>query len=133
MAELADAVAELANARAAMAAPPPDAVIHDIADDDAPVPGRFDCAGDQLVLVVSFETLAGNAQRRQLPRLSAEPVRTLKRSFEVENKLETERGARLAHLQPRQVAVWFQNRRAGWKTKQLEASSATTTPCFSLL
>ncbi|KAK1618564.1 hypothetical protein QYE76_024081 [Lolium multiflorum] len=64
MAELADARAELAEARAAMAAPPADAVIHDIMDEDAPILGRFDCADDQLILVTSFETLAGDAQRR---------------------------------------------------------------------
>jgi homeobox-leucine zipper protein len=56
-------------------------------------------------------------------RLSVEQVRTLERSFEVANKLEPERKAQLARalgLQPRQVAIWFQNRRARWKTKQLE-------------
>ncbi|KZV49469.1 homeobox-leucine zipper protein ATHB-13 [Dorcoceras hygrometricum] len=56
-------------------------------------------------------------------RLNMEQVKALEKSFEMGNKLEPERKMQLARalgLQPRQVAIWFQNRRARWKTKQLE-------------
>lgn len=56
-------------------------------------------------------------------RLTADQVQFLEKSFDLENKLEPERKILLAKdlgLQPRQVAIWFQNRRARWKTKQLE-------------
>jgi homeobox-leucine zipper protein len=75
-----------------------------------------------------------NAEKKR--RLTFDQVRSLERNFELENKLEPERKMQLAKelgLQPRQVAVWFQNRRARWKTKQLERDYEILTQDYNRL
>ncbi|XP_024970780.1 homeobox-leucine zipper protein HAT5-like [Cynara cardunculus var. scolymus] len=69
-------------------------------------------------------------------RLKADQVQFLEKSFETENKLEPERKIQLAKdlgLQPRQIAIWFQNRRARWKTKQLEKDYDILQESYNLL
>ncbi|XP_059305965.1 putative homeobox-leucine zipper protein ATHB-51 [Lycium ferocissimum] len=56
-------------------------------------------------------------------RLTNDQLESLENSFQEEIKLDPDRKMKLAKelgLQPRQIAVWFQNRRARWKAKQLE-------------
>ncbi|XP_022866362.1 homeobox-leucine zipper protein ATHB-22-like [Olea europaea var. sylvestris] len=56
-------------------------------------------------------------------RLSGEQLESLENSFQKEIKLDPDRKMKLAKelgLQPRQIAVWFQNRKARWKSQQLE-------------
>ncbi|KAK1432855.1 hypothetical protein QVD17_09757 [Tagetes erecta] len=77
------------------------------------------CGGDGDSSDEEGSQLLGEKKRR----LNLEQVKALEKSFELGNKLEPERKRQLARalgLQPRQVAIWFQNRRARWKTKQLE-------------
>uniref|UniRef100_A0A9I9CE08 Homeobox-leucine zipper protein n=1 Tax=Cucumis melo TaxID=3656 RepID=A0A9I9CE08_CUCME len=111
-------------------------------------PSLLDCSGVGSRSMMSFEDIrGGNGSNRSFfcpldsedngdedlddyfhhpekkRRLTVDQVRFLEKSFETENKLEPERKVQLAKdlgLQPRQVAIWFQNRRARWKTKQLE-------------
>lgn len=72
------------------------------------------------------DELSNQAEKKR--RLTAEQVKFLEMSFNKDLKLEPERKALLAkHLgiRPRQVAIWFQNRRARWKNKQLEQDFET--------
>ncbi|KAF8694734.1 hypothetical protein HU200_002468 [Digitaria exilis] len=102
-------------------------------EDGYGVAGGVEAEGDTEEDMMACGGGSGGEKKR---RLSAEQVRALEQSFEVENKLEPERKARLARdlgLQPRQVAVWFQNRRARWKTKQLERDYAALRHSYDAL
>ncbi|WVZ65270.1 hypothetical protein U9M48_014665 [Paspalum notatum var. saurae] len=102
-------------------------------DDESYGVGGMEADGDAEEETVACGGGGGGEKKR---RLSPEQVRALERSFDVENKLEPERKARLARelgLQPRQVAVWFQNRRARWKTKQLERDYAALRRSYDAL
>ncbi|KAI5083157.1 hypothetical protein GOP47_0002900 [Adiantum capillus-veneris] len=94
----------------------------------SPKRGYYAAFAEQMAdeeMVVEEEEIMGGAGGVVLKkrRLSVDQVRFLESSFESENKLEPDRKVQIAQrlgLQPRQVAVWFQNRRARSKSKQLE-------------
>lgn len=71
------------------------------------------------------ESFSGTSKNKKgnTKRFSDEQVKLLESVFSGEAKLEPRKKLQLARdigLQPRQVSIWFQNKRARWKTKQLE-------------
>ncbi|CAK7327730.1 unnamed protein product [Dovyalis caffra] len=73
-----------------------------------------------------------NQQKQHLPKhssnnkkkkLTQDQVRLLERTFTTNKKLEPELKVQLANhlgVPPRQIAIWYQNKRARWKTQSLE-------------
>ena len=75
-----------------------------------------------LISTNSYGCTSINIQDKK-KRLSTDQLDSLEKSFQEEIKLDPDRKMKLSRelgLQPRQIAVWFQNRRARWKAKQLE-------------
>ncbi|KAF8413387.1 hypothetical protein HHK36_001368 [Tetracentron sinense] len=69
----------------------------------------------------SLQVMATRKKDRK--RFSDDQIRSLESMFESESKLDPRQKLQLATelgLHPRQVAIWFQNRRARWKSKKLE-------------
>lgn len=56
-------------------------------------------------------------------RFSDEQIKLLESMFQSDTKLDPSKKVQMARelgLQPRQVAIWFQNKRARWRSKQIE-------------
>lgn len=56
-------------------------------------------------------------------KFSDEQIKSLESIFKLEPKLDSRNKVEIARdlgLQPRQVAIWFQNKRARWRSKQIE-------------
>ncbi|KAL0309385.1 UNVERIFIED_CONTAM: Homeobox-leucine zipper protein ATHB-12 [Sesamum radiatum] len=70
-----------------------------------------------------LNTMTKKKKIKNKKRFSDDQIRSLEVMFECESKLEPKKKAQLANelgLQPRQVAIWFQNKRARWKSKHIE-------------
>ncbi|KAK7283844.1 hypothetical protein RIF29_13592 [Crotalaria pallida] len=83
----------------------------------------------------SDEDESGGSTRKKL-RLSKEQSNFLEESFKEHNTLNPKQKLALAkqlHLRPRQVEVWFQNRRARTKLKQTEVDCEYLKSCCETL
>ncbi|XP_062096331.1 homeobox-leucine zipper protein ATHB-52-like [Humulus lupulus] len=73
----------------------------------------------------SSKVVVQNMNKR---RLNEDQVRVLERDFNYDKKLESEHKHQLAEqlgIPARQVAVWYQNKRARWRTQSLEVDCTT--------
>ncbi|KAL8094824.1 putative homeobox-leucine zipper protein ATHB-51 [Apium graveolens] len=100
---------------------PPDLKQVMVTDDTQTVHGGI--MGDMMEDLNKVQQQHQGISNEKKKRMTSEQLEFLESRFQEEMKLDPDRKIKLARelaLQPRQVAVWFQNRRARWKTKQLE-------------
>ncbi|KAL3585913.1 hypothetical protein D5086_012780 [Populus alba] len=80
-------------------------------------------APNRFVPSTALDKITSYGSQEKKKRLTSDQLESLEKSFQEEIKLDPDRKMKLSRelgLQPRQIAVWFQNRRARWKAKQLE-------------
>lgn len=80
-------------------------------------------AAEPFACMDSLTPMTKKKKKKNKRRFSDEQIRSLETMFKSEARLEPQKKLQLATelgLQPRQVAIWFQNKRARWKSKQLE-------------
>ncbi|CAK8560631.1 unnamed protein product [Lathyrus sativus] len=80
-------------------------------------------AEEEAYATSSTSSMMRKKKNKNTKRFSDEQIKSLETMFETETRLEPRKKLQLARelgLQPRQVAIWFQNKRARWKSKQLE-------------
>ncbi|CAH8379411.1 unnamed protein product [Eruca vesicaria subsp. sativa] len=85
--------------------------------------GQVICVPESEKIINAFRFPSNNNEMIKKKRLTSVQLDSLERCFQEEIKLDSDRKMKLSRelgLQPRQIAVWFQNRRARWKAKQLE-------------
>lgn len=93
-------------------------------------------AGEEETYTTSCISSMRKKKNKNTKRFSDEQIKSLETMFEAETRLEPRKKLQLARelgLQPRQVAIWFQNRRARFKTKQLEKDYGTLKASFDSL
>lgn len=81
-----------------------------------------ECYGNELWMEDPLLMKEGSSKDKKR-RFTDDQVKSLELMFETQTKLEPRKKLQLAKelgLHPRQVAIWFQNKRARWKSKQLE-------------
>ncbi|KAF6136223.1 hypothetical protein GIB67_001632 [Kingdonia uniflora] len=79
--------------------------------------------GEKSTTPTPTPTTTRKSKNKEKRRFNDDQIKSLESMFKTETKLEPRLKLQLAKelgLQPRQIAIWFQNRRARWKTKQLE-------------
>ncbi|GMI73664.1 ARABIDOPSIS THALIANA HOMEOBOX 7, homeobox 7 [Hibiscus trionum] len=72
---------------------------------------------------LAAESFSAMEKKKNKRKFTDEQIKSLELMFESETRLQPRKKMEVAKelgLHPRQVAIWFQNKRARWKSKQLE-------------